>query len=758
MPAAAEVHPHRQPLLRDRAELILSRLDQLPTLPAVVVRLLSLTASSESSARDVIQVIEADASLTSAILKLVRRADLGVRDDGMTLERAVKLLGFSAVRNAALSVQVYDLLPTSAENEQAMEFRRELWKHNLAVACAAEMLAAQAGKASLAADAFVGGLLHDLGKIALDACLPKSYARVVERVEQQRCCINDVEHEILGIDHTLAGKRLAVRWQLPAGIVECIWLHHQDPSAFPSTVQRPELVELIHAADHLARRQHIGFSGYRHVEPVEPLAARLKVDDRGVAVVVAELPGRMEPLCRLLGIDESVSRTLYADSLAKANRELARANTELQEVNRRLDVRAACFDCVRRLAEGLTERDHVSDVCVAAAEAVRATFGVDGALVFLAEAPTRCLNIGTVHRDRSEPNRQVVQVDEEQNRSLLATLAGFGAPEGLIAAPDGCDLLWRRHAAAGDGGPLWLLPFEATDDLVGGVLFAADHASVDRFRPFADDCRALAGSIRLAIATARARAVAERLHEEALEMHRRFRAAQNGVVRARSVAMISEMAAGAAHELNNPLSVIAGRAQMQLQQCRDEELARSLQIIMDQARAASQIVTDLMQFAKPDAPKPAQQRLADLLEPRCQHWRTGSTLTEPQVQLRLADAEVTFYADADHVRTILDEVVANAIEACSKDSIRLQVNSPSAASDETVRIVVEDNGVGMTRECLEHAVDPFYSNRPAGRRRGLGLSRAYRLAEINGGRLWLDSTPDIGTTVTLELPARAPEI
>jgi signal transduction histidine kinase len=165
-----------------------------------------------------------------------------------------------------------------------------------------------------------------------------------------------------------------------------------------------------------------------------------------------------------------------------------------------------------------------------------------------------------------------------------------------------------------------------------------------------------------------------------------------------------------------------------------------------------------MQFAKPDAPKPARQRLADLLEPRCQHWRTRSTLTEQQLQLRLGDADVTFYADADHVRTILDEVVANAIEACSKDSIHLQVNSPSAASDETVRIVVEDNGVGMPRECLEHAVDPFYSNRPAGRRRGLGLSRAYRLAEINGGRLWLDSTPDIGTTVTLELPARAPEI
>ena len=86
----------------------------------------------------------------------------------------------------------------------------------------------------------------------------------------------------------------------------------------------------------------------------------------------------------------------------------------------------------------------------------------------------------------------------------------------------------------------------------------------------------------------------------------------------------------------------------------------------------------------------------------------------------------------------------------------LQINSPSRASDETVRIVVVDNGVGMEPEVLEHALDPFFSHRPAGRGRGLGLSQAYRLAEINGGRLALKSTPHVGTTVTLALPARAP--
>ena len=122
----------------------------------------------------------------------------------------------------------------------------------------------------------------------------------------------------------------------------------------------------------------------------------------------------------------------------------------------------------------------------------------------------------------------------------------------------------------------------------------------------------------------------------------------------------------------------------------------------------------------------------------------------------LADPELTVHADPSQLRQALDAVLANAVEATDGETARVQVNSPSRASDETVRIVVEDNGTGMTREVLQHAFDPFFSSRPAGRGRGLGLSRAYRLIEINGGRMWIDSTPQVGTTVTLELPARAP--
>jgi len=167
-------------------------------------------------------------------------------------------------------------------------------------------------------------------------------------------------------------------------------------------------------------------------------------------------------------------------------------------------------------------------------------------------------------------------------------------------------------------------------------------------------------------------------------------------------------------------------------------------------------VLDLMSFAKPEPPQPILQPMATVFEQLLQYWGEASSLPADRLCAGECDAGLTVFVDTEQLREILVATLANAIGACDPQTGCVQVNSPSRASDETVRIVVADNGAGMSPEVLEHAFDPFYSNRPAGRGRGLGLSRAYRLAEINGGRLWIDSTPNVGTTVTIELPSRAP--
>ncbi len=743
------------PSSRESAELILGHLDRLPTLPAIAARLLAVTTSDQSSIRDAVAIVESDSSLTAAILRMTRRADLGVPTDSLTVAKAVGLLGFVALRNLVLSVQVYEALTPTSDNEHPAAVRKELWKHSLAVACAADMLARHLAQPEVSREAFVCGLLHDVGKIALDVSLPKSYARVIDRVERRRECICDVEREVLGMDHTVAGRRLLARWRLPQSIVECAWLHHQPPDALPSGLAQPTLVQLVHLADNLARRQRIGHCGYQHIGDVEVLAEQLGLPPTGVAEVAEQLPERMEPFREFLGLSDLDSRKLYAVSLAKANKELGTVNAELAESNRRLETRSACFEALNRFTGVLTHRDSIEDVCVAASESLGVMLGSECVLTLACGLSNGCFYIGRTDSGRSSGS--VIDLRDVGGADGSWNLLAHGVGRGIVPVSAEHELAWQRCGLPVGPSPLWLLPLVDGESVVGTAIFTAGEQAVTRFRAACAECEALSAAMGLAISWAKARLESERMTEELLDLNRRCREAEGESVRVRSISMIAAMAAGAAHELNNPLSVISGRAQMLLAEVPDPEAARALGIIIEQAKRAAGIVTDLMDFAKPRAPLPTLQPLARVLESVCQYWYEGSTLRPDQLSLSLADESVNVYADVQHLQEILDAIVANAIEATKPETTCLQINSPSRSSDETVRIVMEDNGIGMTPNVLDHALDPFFSHRPAGRGRGLGLSRAYRLVEINGGGLWIESTPHVGTTVTIELPTREPD-
>jgi putative nucleotidyltransferase with HDIG domain len=692
---------------RERVELILHQLEQLPTLPAVAGRLLAVTTSAESCARDVVEILESDASLTAAILRMVRRADLGVDTQVIAVQRAVILLGFRAVRNAVLSMHIYRTLGVADDQGHLGTTRQELWKHCLAVACTAEMLAERAGKIVSTGEAFVCGLLHDIGKVGLDTCLPKSYARVVARVERGHTCVCDAERKLFGLDHAVAGKRLMTHWQLAPSIRECVWLHHQDPESLPSSVVNPQLVRLIHLADNLVRRQRIGFSGYGHVADVEACAARLGIDDAALADVVGHLPARMEPFCALVGLDDATGATLYVESLAKANTELGHVNEKLAETNRELELQAACFDALKSLT-GLSGGACIADVCAAAARCVRTAIDTSGALTFVGEASSRCLHVGYTDQGDGNPATAVIEVSDGQNRDLLSAAVAVSLERKIAAAPEGCETIWQRCMGSPPHGAVWMLPFIKTDTLIGAVFFVADDGVVARWRRATTECHALSSAIEQAVVSAKARVESERMNEELLDLNRRLRAAQQELVQARSISMIAEMAAGAAHEINNPLSVISGRAQMGAASPETEDIQHSLAIIRDKAHEASQIVTDLMLFARPNPPEPASQPLAALLEHYCQRWRARFSLRADCLTLSAADAEATVYTDPNQLREILDSVITNAVEAGESETLRVQVNSPSRLTDETVRIVIEDNGVGMSPDVLDHAFDPFF--------------------------------------------------
>lgn len=757
-----------------RTELILQQLDQLPTLPTVAVRVLELTAQPKTAAKDIVTLIESDPSLTTRILRIVHRADGGLRSDINSIERAVVFLGFEAVRNAALAVGVYETFgPESHEvgNVPRRFDRTEFWKHCIAVACMSELLAeaikAEKGKAGGVemSDAFVAGLLHDIGKVAVDAALPKSFARVVDAVEMLRCDIADVERTVIGLDHMVVGKRLAERWMLPGIFRDAIWLHGQLPKALPENCRNPKLVNLVTLADIVVRQQHLGFSGnHAYTVPVPMLLEAVGLSAKQLEQATARLVSRIEPRAKALGLGEASSEDLYRQALVQANRELGRMTDQLAMKNRRLAVRAKFFEALAGFHDEMRPDAPPATVLFAIGQTAISVLDTPAVAAFSFNPAKDAAEVMVISAAGEVLQRGIVEVgglkleagNEKPTANIQAAASNLPTPEsgdGPIH-PAGQELEWVSSTVAPrmGGSSVYWIPMRADGVCIGGVIWGATPDEPTRLSTQYNELTALAGGWSLALRTCQIREESRILNEQLAEANRRLTSAQEEIMRARMLASVGEMAAGAAHEMNNPLAVISGRSQLLSMQLADANQASHAKLIAEQAQRLSDIITELMDFAKPTPPKPQSCDLAELIDRALKQAKASPELADRRIELTMTE-QPRVLADLAQVSSALAEVLVNAAQATDPRSGSIEVSAAFDRWGGQVVLSIADNGCGMDERTLIRAFDPFYSAKPAGRRRGMGLAKALRWVEGSGGSMRLESKPGQGTRVVIVLPA-----
>jgi signal transduction histidine kinase len=252
-------------------------------------------------------------------------------------------------------------------------------------------------------------------------------------------------------------------------------------------------------------------------------------------------------------------------------------------------------------------------------------------------------------------------------------------------------------------------------------------------------------------------AEADRLHEALAEQA----AGEARRLREGKLAALAEFAAGAGHEINNPLAVISGQAQYLLSrppawhQEQPEAARKALQTVIAQTGRIHGLLRDLMQFAKPAPPRPAWFDLPTLLAQAAAALGDLAAQRRVRVEVGRTPERLAVYADAGQVRVAVTCLLKNAIEAAPADGwARVAVNESDDAA--CLAVAVEDSGPGPPPERRAALFDPFYSGRTAGRGRGLGLPTAWRLARQQGGEVALaPPRPGAPTRFVLTLP-RAP--
>jgi signal transduction histidine kinase len=212
---------------------------------------------------------------------------------------------------------------------------------------------------------------------------------------------------------------------------------------------------------------------------------------------------------------------------------------------------------------------------------------------------------------------------------------------------------------------------------------------------------------------------------------------------------LRQLAYGASHEINNPLANIATRAQSLLIDEIEPDRRRKLAAINSQAFRATEMISDMMLFARP--PKLDVEPIDLLAVVRDVVENVQPQAAEQAIEIQCADVQsaVTVSADATQLTVALRALCMNSIEAIGAGG-RIDISVQRVGGQ--VELTVSDDGPGITDEVRRHLFDPFYSGREAGRGLGFGLSKCWRIVTDHGGQVAVDSQPGRGATFTITLP------
>lgn len=224
---------------------------------------------------------------------------------------------------------------------------------------------------------------------------------------------------------------------------------------------------------------------------------------------------------------------------------------------------------------------------------------------------------------------------------------------------------------------------------------------------------------------------------------------------AERLAALAEFAAGAGHEINNPLAIIIGRAQQLLREEADPQRRQALALIAAQAYRIRDMIGDVMLFARPPRPEPQPLPLCATLRQVVDRLEGDLSAAHCRVELTAAaDAEhLSIHADPAQLAVVASELLRNAWQALQPAGGVIQL--VVAREPETPLFAVWqviDHGKGFSELERRHAFDPFFSGRQAGRGLGFGLCKVARIVDLHGGTVKIESAEGGPTTVTVRWP------
>lgn len=701
----------------------ISSLQQLPVLPHLAREiLLSLDAGSVHW-----EELAAIAAFDEEMAGMLRSAAIQENHASIGAPLEDQMLGLGIARVCELVFS--HIAPTLFDEPRSHGIDlKAFWSHAFTTARYARTIAHKINS-RYEALAYVAGLLHDIGKPALDRVVVRGYTRALELVRQQGLYALEAERRELGADHTVAGKWLAEGWGLPSTLVAPIWLHHHPPGTLDNTPYPVQLIEIVALANYLAHGDEL------EAPPQERMAA---MDEQRWMRLGLE---RLDVIEMLRASTEVRVDTPRVPSPRSDSASRVDVKEDVSRIRQERDYYEALCTLHERLEPGLSPEGQLTLLI----EALRQAFAIPAGLCYLTDDRSGAQVVLRWHSLSETP--QVVPLRSEGGERASASL------DELIAALGGPrDAGGRAPSSAVHRHGFMALPLFNSNRSVGQLIFQSGQSgpalsesfmnSLMRFMKAAGTALARCNAVRGA--NEEAESLAAAVWKQELT-HRHDRKTERLI-------SVGKMAAGAAHEINNPLAVISGKAQLLLSSAQRPEDQRALEVIIEHSQRASGILRDLLQFARPNPPQLMPSRLSVLLQGAVD--RVRKRLEDEGIQLveDYAPDLPQVLIDRIQMEQVFQNILKNAEQAMARQGDKLTIRVRPNQDRTAVIIQFIDTGQGIAADVMDKVFEPFFTTHSGNEGTGMGLAVCHGIVDAHRGTITLHSQQGAGTTCTLTLP------
>ncbi|MBV7538907.1 HDOD domain-containing protein [Duganella sp. sic0402] len=679
-------------------------------MPQILIKLIEHLQADDAGMPELAALIAKDAAMTSKILTVANSSAYHRNQRTVGLEQSLVSLGTDMIKTLVISesvFQTFNSFPHSASTDL-----RGFWKGSLTTAVIARDVARQMEYPHVE-EAYLAGLLHNVGRLALLATAPKEYAfNFTARDDEDLCA---VEQRTLQITHSEAGAWLIERWNLDSFLADSVLYHHEPITR----------LEAAHPLIRIVRLSHLLCCHEDQEQAIEDAARLCNLDGEKLDLIIKNAARQVEKSATYLGIDLAGADDIVAPA--------AYAPPLVDPVQQRLSEEVRNIMLVSEMGQTFARQNGEASLLEAITRSARILFDLENAVLLL-ENPTGHALHGMASGDNQQRLAEFViplnkggPVAQSALERKLAYVSREGQAHNVSE-----EQLFRILGSDG----MVCLPLVANQRCLGVLIGGApawQMAALQKRERFLQ-------SFGTQAAASLETAMSERGHAKRQIAHvaEEYREASRRVV----------------HEVNNPLSIIKNYLSvLDSKLARREPVVGEMSILNEEIDRVGQLINGLADLQPTETSRVTD--VAKVVDDVLRLFRaTDFVPASVQIVVRMQEEPAEIDGDADLLKQILVNLIKNAIEALG-DGGKIEIANRGHVNRERklyLELVVSDTGPGLSADVLANLFSPVRSSKE-GAHHGLGLSIVHSLVKKMQGLITCRSGKT-GTTFEILLPAK----